>query len=306
MISEEDFARIVSEVWPVAESMEGSEFDGPTEFEFKTAMGFVHWSQQAADFVALEVGLGGRLDATNVISTPACSVITSIGLDHTQILGDTHAAIAIEKAGVIKPGCPVVVGEVPEEAWLAIETIAKVNQAPVWRYGREFVLSTGFDGYRVSTPLGSYERLNPGLRGVVQPHNMAVAIAACDVAGGIREPKKVGHGVGKAYVPGRMQTVSYRGKKFLLDGAHNSEAAVALVESLQGFPTPVLLTGMLEGHSAGELYEPLSAIIDEVHFAPIKFHRARRPEDLDQESGFLFNKSAVHENIEDALQACLN
>ena len=199
----------------------------------------------------------------------------------------------------------MVVGDVPEEAWHAIETIAKVNDAPVWKYGREFVLSTGFDGYRVSTPNGAYERLNPGIRGAPQPHNMAVAIAACDAAGFIKKPNKVGHGVGKATIPGRMQPTTYKGQKFLLDGAHNSDAALNLVAGLRDEGRIVLLTGMLEGHVPGEFYEPLATIVDEVHFSPIQFHRSRSPRDLDQESGFLFKRSYVHDSVEDAILGCL-
>lgn len=305
LVSEEDFARLVEEIWPIAEALEGTELDGPTEFEFKTAMGFMHWQQKGAKAVALEVGLGGRLDATNVITQPACSVITNIGLDHTQLLGSTLAEIAIEKAGIIKPGQPVVIGELPEEALHAVETIAKVNAAAVWRYGREFVLSTGLDGYQVTTPKGTYQRLNPGLKGVNQPHNMAVAIAACDVAELIQDQRKVMHGVAKASAPGRMQTVTYQGRRFLLDGAHNHDAAVALAQSCQGMGSICLLTGMLEGHIAGEFYDPLSQLADEVHFVPIQFHRARNPRDLDQESGFLFRRAVVHETVANGIKACL-
>lgn len=308
LIDAQEFAALVERVWPIAASLEGTEFDGPTEFEFKTALGFQHWSDKNADFAALEVGLGGRLDATNVI-VPECSIITSIGLDHTQILGSTHAEIAIEKAGIIKPGKPVVVGDVPEEAWHAIETIAKVNESRVLRYGRDFVLSTGFDGFRVSTPGASYERLTPGISGAAQPHNMAVAIAAVEAAGGIRNPNRVAHGVAKAYAPGRMEWAEYKGVNVLLDGAHNAEAVRVLVESLQNRPEGngriVLLSGMLEGHKAGDVYEQLAKFIDEAHFVPIDFHRARTPDDLMGEAGWLFEKAVAHTTVADGLEECV-
>ena len=307
LISPLDFAALVESIWPIGEELEHTEFGGPTEFEFKTAMGFRHWSNKQADFVPLEVGLGGRLDATNVID-PACSVITSIGLDHVQILGNTHAQIAMEKAGIIKPGRPVVVGEVPAEAWHAIDTLAKVNQSPVWRFGRDFVLSTGFDGYRVSTPGGSYERLTPGITGSKQPHNMAVAIAAVEAGGGVVDVRRVSHGVAKAYAPGRMEWVEWNGLTLLLDGAHNAEAVQSLVETLEsrpeGFGKIVLLTGMLEGHNAGDFYEPLAKLIDQVHFAPIDFWRSRTPEALFSEAGWLFERASVHSSVHDALKSC--
>lgn len=305
LVSRSEFAKLVETLLPIAEALEDTEFGGPTEFEFKTAMGFLHWANSKADFVALEVGLGGRLDATNVVD-PACSVITSIGLDHTAILGETHAAIAIEKAGIIKPYKPVVIGMVPQEARDAIETIAKVNAAPTWSYGREVILSPGFDGYRVTTPLGSYERLNPGLIGVNQPHNMALALAATELAGGLVDPQKVSRGVSLASAPGRMQSVRYQQTNFLLDGAHNLEAAHALVQSLPQKEPIVLLTGMLEGHAPSPFYEVFAKVCDEVHFVPIDFHRARNPTDLECECGYLFARSYTHETLESGLLSCLS
>lgn len=304
LVSPEEFAALVDSIWPVAQSLEQTDFGGPTEFEFKTAMAFLYWKRQQTDCAVVEVGLGGRLDATNVL-TPACSVITGIALDHTHILGDTVGKIAIEKAGIIKPGKPVVVGDVPEEAWLAIETIAKVNQSPIWRYGRDFVLTYGFDGYSVTTPKTTYSRLSPGLQGSVQPHNMAVAIAACEACGLIEQPAKVPHGAARAFAPGRMQSATFRGRRFMLDGAHNRQSAQALVESLQNEGKVTLMAGMLEGHPPGEFFEPLASIVDEVHFVPIQFHRAVSPYELDQACGFLFPRSFAHANLEEGLKACL-
>ncbi len=309
LISETDFARMVAYLWPVAQTLEGTELGGPTEFEFKTAMGFAYWAEQLADYVALEVGLGGRLDATNVV-VPAASVVVSIGLDHTQLLGDTLGKIAVEKAGIVKEGKPVVVGDLEDEARIAVETIAKINQAPAWIYGRDVVLARGLDGYRVETPGGSYERLSPGIQGVAQPHNMAVAIAACEAAGAIRVPSRVKHGVAKASAPGRMQWAAFHGRRVLLDGAHNGDAARILVQSIQSLPEEpsriILLTGMLEGHVAADFYEPLATIADEVHFVPIDFRRTRQPEELQSEAGWLFLRSQTHQDIASALTACLD
>ncbi|HEY0866603.1 MAG TPA: hypothetical protein VGE01_04465, partial [Fimbriimonas sp.] len=115
LISESDFASVVAHLKPIAESFSETEFGGITEFEFKTAVGVEYWRRKRCEWVALEVGLGGRLDATNVVH-PACSAIVSIGYDHTQILGDTLEKIAFEKAGIVKPETPLVVGDVPEPA----------------------------------------------------------------------------------------------------------------------------------------------------------------------------------------------
>lgn len=304
LVSPEKFAQLVETAWPVAEQMDETDLGGPTEFEFKTAMAFLHWMHEGADCSVVEVGLGGRLDATNVV-TPLTSVVTSIGFDHMHILGETLGKIAIEKAGIVKPGRPVVVGDVPDEAFLAIETIAKVNQSPVWKYGRDYALTFGFDGYSVTTPSATYGRLSPGLRGSVQPHNMAVAVAACEAAGLISRPERVAHGVARTSAPGRMQSAMYKGRRFLLDGAHNGESAGALVDSLAGERKITLLTGMLEGHPPGAFYEPLSAVVEEVNFVPIQFHRAVSPFELDQACGFLFPRSRAHAQLEEGLKAAL-
>ena len=138
-ISEADFTDLMELLLPVADGMVGTDFGGPTEFEAKTALGFMYWNHKRCDAVALEVGLGGRLDATNIVD-PAVSVIVSIALDHTKILGDTLAAIATEKAGIIKPGRPVIVGDIPEEAAFPIVAKAAQTSSEVWRFGHDIDL----------------------------------------------------------------------------------------------------------------------------------------------------------------------
>src|SRR5205085_8354267 len=112
------------------EALVSSEYGDTTEFELKTAVGFRYFAEQNVDFAAVEVGLGGRLDATNVVN-PDVTVITNIGLDHTHILGDTHAKIAFEKAGIIKPGAPVVTATDEPEALQVIETVARERGSPL-------------------------------------------------------------------------------------------------------------------------------------------------------------------------------
>ena len=125
MISKADVARLTALIKPVADEMVYEEVGGPTEFEFKTAMAFVYWKEMGCDVAAVEVGLGGRLDATNVIEEPVCAVITEIGLDHQQYLGDTIEKIAFEKAGIVKPGRPVVTGVTDDRAYGVIREAAE-------------------------------------------------------------------------------------------------------------------------------------------------------------------------------------
>jgi dihydrofolate synthase/folylpolyglutamate synthase len=306
LITREDFARLVEEALPIADGLEGEPWGGLTEFEFKTGLGFLYWSRKRCDVVALEVGLGGRLDATNVID-PACSVIASIGLDHTEILGDTLDKIAKEKAGIIKPGRPVVVGDLPPTAQEPVLRIAAEQGSPVWRYGHEIVLNRSLEGWGVSTPGGQYQRLVPGIQGLWQPHNMALAIAACEAAGRIRDPRAVQAGVGRAFLPGRFQRVTVDGQGYILDGAHNEDAAKALAASLRALPEwpvgAVLLTGMVSGHSSLGVYEHLASVAEEAHFVPISFHRTRDPFDLEREAGWLFERSRAHGSLAEGLAA---
>ena len=138
MISREDFARWVTAVRPHVEALEQTELGPTTEFELKTAVGLCYFAEQAVDYAVLEVGLGGRLDATNIIARPLVTVITNIGLDHTEILGDTLGAIAGEKAGIVKPGVPCVTGvPVGGEAWAVIARVCAERGARLVNIGSD-------------------------------------------------------------------------------------------------------------------------------------------------------------------------
>jgi len=282
MISESELALLTEQLMPAAESLSDTEFGGTTEFEFKTSLGFKYWSDKKCDWVALEVGLGGRLDATNVVHPKAC-VIVAIGLDHTNILGSTLEEIAFEKAGIIKPGVPVVVGHMPHEARTVIERTAAELSAPVWRFGHEIDLVETAQGYRVQTPAAIYEKLYPGLPGVRQPHNMALAIAAMDAAHAIRDPETIGVGASLASLPGRMERRMVRGREVVLDGAHNPDAAMVLRENLDlYFPNRrvILVSGMVAGHDPSHFYSPLKSRIKSAYAVPIDFHRALPPTEV--------------------------
>ncbi|MCC7435172.1 MAG: bifunctional folylpolyglutamate synthase/dihydrofolate synthase [Methanoregulaceae archaeon] len=279
-IGRDDFARHVSELAPIAAELE-AEYGCVTEFEMKTAVGVRYWTERQCAWVALEVGLGGRLDATNVV-TPAGSGIVSIGYDHTAILGGTLSEIATEKAGIIKPGRPVVSGDLPSEALDAVGRRVDDSQAPWWRWGREVKL-TGSGPFTVETPGGTFEGLTPGLVGAPQPHNMAVAIAMAVVSGAVTNPEAIRRGVVLASLPGRFQRLSLAGHTFILDGAHNAESALQLRTSLeQHYPGErfTLITGMVDGHEPEGVMAPLRDVIERTYVAPIDFYRALPPEKL--------------------------
>ena len=239
----------------------------------RQALGFLYWHRHAADWIALETGLGGRLDSTNVV-TPAVSVIVSIGLDHQAILGDTLEAIAFEKAGIIKPGRPVVLGKLPPPAREVILKVAEERESPVWEFGREIVL----DGDTLSTPAGTMRRPEPQLVGVWQGHNAALAISALQLGGLHLDESTALAAVQNADIPGRFQRLTHLGKDVILDGAHNPDSADALARTLrQAYPGErfTLVTNMLAGHEVATFYASLKDLISEAIVVPIDFHRAR-------------------------------
>lgn len=278
LIPKEDFARIATDLRPVAESFSEADFGGVTEFEFKTAIGFRYWKEMNCEAVALEVGLGGRLDSTNIVD-PACSVIVSIGLDHTAILGETLAEIAFEKAGIIKPGRPTVAGDLPREAAEVIEAVCTERASPLWRLGTDVVVEAKGGPVNVTTPKGTLFGLEPGIPGVHQPHNLAVAIAALHAADLLPAEPLVRRGASMAKAPGRMESRTFRGREVILDGAHNADASAALAQSL-GNRTFALVTGMVAGHDPVAFYSPIARIVGKAFGAPIDFHRAVPPQDL--------------------------
>lgn len=274
LISKDELALLTSQLKTIAESFSENDFGGITEFEFKTAIGFAYWKKKRCEWVALEVGLGGRLDATNVVA-PRASIIVSIGLDHMHILGDTRSKIAFEKAGIIKYRVPVVLGSLPTDAEKTISAIAADLEAPVWKWGRE--VRWHEDNQSVETPLGHHLGLKPGLIGEIQKHNLSLAVAAIDASGAYLDDASLQRGAIAASIPGRFQQVEVRGRTVLLDGAHNPDAAEVLAKSLDAEFSGkkcILVTNMLAGHEPSEFYNVLRNRVASVHVVPIDFHRA--------------------------------
>jgi dihydrofolate synthase/folylpolyglutamate synthase len=298
LISKDEFAACAEILMAAGEVLEKTEFGGPTEFEMKIAMGFLAWQRAGVNAVALETGMGGRLDATNVVD-PACSVITTIGLDHVEHLGPTLGDIAREKAGIIKPGRPVVVGNVEPVAAEVIEGVAKDLNSPCLRLGREIVL--GED--RISGPDYVFGGLVTGLRGSFQLFNAALAIGGLEAAGVCLDPERVRSSLLNAKLPGRMQMVEIRGQKLLLDGAHNAQAAATLEKELRG-QTYTLIWGMTTGHSPVEFLQELKDIVTSVVILPAKAagERAAPASDLSFACKALGIKHVVADDASEAIR----
>lgn len=200
-----------------------------TEFEFITALAFAWFEEQRCDSVVLEVGLGGRFDATNIIRAPLCSVITKISLDHTQVLGDTLAQIAREKCGIIKPGCPVVTAcEQPEEALAVIRATARAR-------GCELIIPREDECEMISSDITGSEAILAGLRvrvPLIGRHMCKNALTAVRAARLLGLPDAaIQAGIASTRMPARMEVLS-REPLILLDGGHNPDGAQALAAAL--------------------------------------------------------------------------
>ena len=247
MISEEQLAQLTAFVRPIADGME----DKPTEFELITAIAFLYFKQQRCDVVVLETGMGGRLDATNLIENPLLTVITGIGLDHTAFLGDTIEAIAAEKAGIIKEGVPVLYGGEDDAAAAVIAAAAGEKNAPYRRvdYSSLQVHRYTLDGTRLE--YGEYTDVSLSLLGTYQPRNAAVVLTAVAWLRqmGLAVPDgAVRDGLAQVVWPGRFEILS-RQPLVIFDGAHNAQGIAAATDSIRRYfgTDPVyVLTGVLQ------------------------------------------------------------
>jgi len=228
----------------VTASLEGSALGSPTFFEIVTALGFLHFAEQSVDVAVVEVGLGGRFDSTNVCD-PLLSVITSIAFDHTQQLGNTLAAIAFQKAGIIKPGRPVVSGVAEAEPREVIERIATERGAPLRQVGVDFqtrhlpgrLTPTGWipTRVRVESRETRWPEFTLGLLGGHQAANAAVVLACIEELrsqGWAISDEAVADGLRYVSWPARMEVLATR-PIVIVDSAHNVASCSALVQTLE-------------------------------------------------------------------------
>ena len=215
-ISDQDLQTYLDSYQQLLEAEESRDiFQGLTEFEVMTAIAYDYFAHEELDYVIMEVGMGGRLDSTNICQ-PVLTAITSIGLDHVALLGPDLASIAREKAGIIKPGIPLVLGKLEAEASQVIEGIAIQKQAPITAYDRDYQVE---------------------LLGHHQARNAALAISICDVlfereGRELLSRELVDEALHQVVWPGRMEVVS-QNPMILLDGAHNPHAVAPLIASLR-------------------------------------------------------------------------
>jgi dihydrofolate synthase/folylpolyglutamate synthase len=226
-VSEDEVVQLVREIHAAA-TLRGIDL---TFFEFTTVMAFLYFARREVDVAVVEVGLGGSLDATNVLA-PVISVITTIGLDHEEFLGNTIEAVAREKGGIIKPDRPVVIGNVGGEAARVLNEIAKQRSAPPYWWGRDFSLA-GPAPLRFQGMGWEVGAIRLGLRGAYQEENAATALAATAL---LRQKFRIDddavrYGLARVRWPGRLELMGAN-PVVVLDGAHNADGIAALMHEL--------------------------------------------------------------------------
>ena len=240
LISEAEFATAIAELKPFVESMkQGADFRQLTYFEALTALAFAYFQKKRADFQVLEVGLGGRLDATNVMANPAVCVITPISLDHTQILGNTLEEIAREKAGIIKPGCWVVISPQPREAAQVITDVCREKEAKVVQMGKDVIWKKisgdlQHQSLVIESKTGRYQVSIP-LLGDFQLENTATSVAALEILssdGFDISAANITQGLAQVKWSGRFQILQQQ-PTVVIDGAHNVASIRRLVDNIK-------------------------------------------------------------------------
>ena len=313
-ISEEEFVALVEKLKPEVEAVNRKATYGQlTTFELLTALGFAFFKRKGAEFQVLEVGMGGTFDATNVI-TPEVGIITSISLDHTEVLGNSLAEVAGEKAGIIKPGSIVVTSPQPDEVARVIEEACLNRGAELIRVGSDVTWrSLGFDSDRQSLQvkgrLNDY-KLSIPLLGQYQLENAAVAVAALEVLAekGFKISRdSIVNGLAKVNWPGRLQILS-RHPLLVVDGAHNPDSAQKLKQSLEqyfNFDRAILVIGVSCDKDIAGIVSELAPLFGKVIVTRSRHPRAMAPPPIVAEFARHGAEVEVAEDVSTALTLAL-
>lgn len=229
-ISESEYAKGMTAVAEAAACLDG---ETPTAFEQETALAFWYFAQKGCELAILEAGLGGDMDATNIVTTTVCSIITSISMDHCRILGNKLSEIAAHKAGIIKPGAPVICIEQKEDAMESIRAAAKAADTPLYEIHRDEVRQIFSDKRESIVFFREFENLHLKMLGSCQPENAALAVQAASVLSRSYpiERKHIYDGIEKTRWGGRFELHS-GSPDIILDGAHNPDGIRRLRESV--------------------------------------------------------------------------
>lgn len=314
-ISNEEILRLANIVFPLACELEETELDGPTEFEVITTMMFIYFGEGHADVVVIEVGLGGLLDSTNVI-TPIVSVITTIGLDHMQVLGETVAEIALQKSGIIKPNVPVVVGKVVDEALEIIQLVAENNNSIVKLFGENYssskcqTLPSWGEQFTFEDETMYLNQIQIKMLGQHQIENAMVAIETLQtysIETGLElNHEAIRRGLKTAFWPGRMEKISDN-PMIVLDGAHNEPAIRRLIETINAdFKQQeiYLIFAVLHDKAVGRMIDLLTELPN-IHITLTSFSNPRAAK-IKELQGYTNSNVKIKEYWQEALADVIN
>lgn len=270
LISEADIIRLVEWIKPLLAKFPADTH--PTFFEVVTVMALKYFVEQKCDLVIWETGLGGRLDATNIV-TPLASVITNIQFDHQAWLGDTLARIASEKAGIIKPGVPVITAVDERDAFRTLFETARKNNSPFWLITWTQAEYPPLRGLELPL-LGQHQRVNAAVATyTVRAISNVIPVSDNTICAGLQNVRW----------PGRLQLVERDGKKILLDGAHNIGGAESLREAIQthfAVEKSTLILGILQDKDCAKICEILAPLADRILLTPVNSARTATPQEL--------------------------
>ena len=284
-----------------------NEKEPPTFFELTTAMALIYFYRNKIDFGIMEAGMGGRLDATNII-TPMVSVITNIGLDHQGFLGNTILEIAREKGGIIKKKIDLVTAVTQPNVVKLFESLCRENSAPFWRVGSSVGykrLPTGLFGYYGLKE--RFSKLKIGIKGRFQYRNAALALLALEIM------KSKGVSISSEYVrlglddivwPGRLEDVSIN-PAIILDGAHNPPAMRSLAQSIRNdfdFDKLILILGIMADKDISNILKKIVPIADMVIFTKPDYYRAEDPYSLMEMAKKFKKPGEVHFPVSSAIE----
>jgi len=285
LIEDEALADLLAEVLAQADGI------GASFFEITTAAAFLAFERVPADACVIEVGLGGRLDATNLVR-PVATAIAQLGVDHQAFLGETATAIAAEKAGIAKPGVPLVTMRYPADVADVVARAAEAVGAPLLVEGRNWRFDVAADGVRLTDAEGVVALPLPALPGPHQAANLALAAAMLRSQGAVLVPDAALARAAAATWPARMQRLSARGPlaamlppgaELRLDGGHNAPAAAAVVRTATALAAgrPVhLVAGVMANKDATALLAPLASLAGSFHAVPVPGHDHHAPDAL--------------------------
>lgn len=314
LIDKDSFVKILNDILPFIEDLTNKDSDFYlTQFEILTAMAFLYFYKSKVDVIVLEVGLGGRLDATNVVNNPLVSIITNVDWDHMDRLGNTLSLIGREKAGIIKEGVSVVTGASGEGLDIIVDT-ARSLSAPIYILGRDFFV----DWYvlsQVGTEIGfrnerRKEEFFSSLKGIYQVDNMAVSLMALEL---LRDKFSISEenivdGFKDAFWPGRIEIIS-KNPIILLDGAHNKGGAEKLSKSISLLFNlkPTLIVGMLKDKDAyGMISSMIPYVKNNIVVTAPKTNRALDPAILGRVVEELGGKSIIIPDVKESVKVGLD